>query len=463
MADVQRPQHRTMPGVTIELPTERIDRVVHPIKRFLGVQSASAGLLLVSTIAALLVTNSHLGADVHTFWETPVRVSWGTHEVANSLRHWINEGLMVVFFFVVGLELKREFALGHLNSLRAALLPIAAAMGGMVVPAGVYLLFQWGEPGQKGWGIPMATDIAFMVGCLTLLGNRVPNTLRVLLLSLAVTDDLGAVMVIALGYSHGINIASLLLGFGGIGVMMVTAWLGARSVPIYVIQGILIWFAFHESGIHATIAGVIIGLLTPVYPWISEGLLAQLIRRLEFFLTHGFLRDPEYKRAMVKKLERAARESISPLERLEVALQPWVAFLIIPLFAFANAGVTLTTAAFSDSITIAIIFGLVFGKPLGVVLGSAICVRLGLARLPDGVTWRTLTYSSLLTGIGFTMSLFIADLALQGPALDAAKVGVLTASTVCAVSGLALLAASKPSDRPEGSSYLEESGITPAT
>lgn len=448
MPDFRPPQDRIPPGLPVDLPTERIHRVVHPITRFLGVQSASGGLLLMSTIVALLVTNSRLGADIKAFWETPVRLAWGTHEVANSLRHWINEGLMVIFFFVVGLELKREFVVGHLNSLRAAVLPIAAAIGGMVVPAGVYLLFQWGEEGQRGWGIPMATDIAFMVGCLTLLGSRVPNTLRVLLLSLAVTDDLGAVLVIALGYSHGINLTFLLLGFVGIGLMMFTAWLGARSVPIYVIQGVCIWFAFHESGIHATIAGVIIGLLTPVHPWISEGLLAQLIRRLEFFLTHGFLRDPEYKRAMVKKLERAARESISPLERLEVALQPWVAFLIIPLFAFANAGVELHREALSDPITIAIMLGLVIGKPIGVVLGSAICVRMRLATLPEGVTWTMLIYASLLTGIGFTMSLFIADLALEGTALDAAKVGILAASTVCAIAGVALLASRGPIEKP---------------
>jgi NhaA family Na+:H+ antiporter len=346
---------------------------------------------------------------------------------------------MVIFFFVVGLELKREFVIGHLNSLRATILPISAAIGGMIMPAVAYLTLQWGEAGHRGWGIPMATDIAFMVGCLTLLGNRVPNSLRVLLLSIAVTDDLGAVLVIAFGYSHGLDLSFLLLGFMGIGVMIFTAWLGARSIPIYGIQGILIWFAFHESGIHATIAGVVIGLLTPVRPWISEGLLAQLIRQLEFFLTHGSLRDQRYKRSMVKELERAARESVSPLERLEVALHPWVAFLIIPLFAFANAGVPLHTQAFSEPITMAIIFGLVLGKPVGVVLGSATCVYVGFAKLPEGVTWRTLIYSSLLTGIGFTMSLFIADLALKGVALDAAKVGVLTASAVCAVAGMGLI------------------------
>ncbi len=445
---MRRSRDSIPPEFSFDLPAERIHWVVRPITRFLGCKPASGVLLLASTIVALLATNSQFGADLNAFWEAPVRLSWGSHEVANSLRHWINEGLMVLFFFVVGLELKRELVVGHLNSFRAAVLPIAAALGGMLVPAGVYLLFQWGKAGQRGWGIPMATDIAFMVACLTALGKRVPKTLRVLLLSLAVTDDLGAVLVIALGYSQGINLIFLLLGFVGIGTMMVTAWLGARSVPIYGIQGILIWFAFHESGIHATIAGVIIGLLTPVHPWISERLLAQLIRRLEFFLNHGFPRDPEYKRAMVKKLERAARESLSPLERLEVALQPWVAFLIIPLFAFANAGVPLTTEAFSDPITIAIIFGLVLGKPIGVVLGSAICVRLRLASLPDGVTWTTLIYASLLTGIGFTMSLFIADLALRGPALDSAKVGILTASTVCAIAGVGLLAVHKPNSQP---------------
>ncbi len=439
MAIFHRPQNAIPSGLDAELPTERIHRAVQPVTRFLGVQSASGGLLLISTILALAIANSRFTSDFTAFWNTPIRVSWGGHETTNSLQHWINEGLMVIFFFVVGLELKREFVLGQLNSLRAVVLPIGAALGGMIVPAALYLSLQWGEPGYKGWGIPMATDIAFMVGCLTLLGRRVPNTLRVLLLSLAVTDDLGAVLVIAFGYSDHIAVASLMLGFLGIGIMMFTAWLGARSVPIYAVQGILIWFAFHESGIHATIAGVIIGLLTPVTPWISEGLLAQMVRRLEFFLTHGFFRDPAYKREMLKKLERAARESISPLERLEVGLHPWVAFLIIPLFAFANAGVQLDMQTFTDPIATGIVVGLVIGKPLGVILGCLACVSIGIARLPKGVSWPMLASSSVLTGIGFTMSLFIADLALQGPELEAAKVGVLTGSTVCALVGLGLL------------------------
>lgn len=439
MTDARRSQEAIAPEFQVELPVERIHRVTQPVTRFMGVQSASGGLLLLSTVLTLLITNSTMGDALTSFWETPLKLSWGDHEVKNSLKHWINEGLMVIFFFVVGLELKREFVRGQLNSLKAAVLPIGAAIGGMIIPAAIYLSLQQGKEGQRGWGIPMATDIAFMVGCLTLLGKRVPHTLRVLLLSIAVTDDLGAVLVLAFGYATDLNITFLLLGFAGISVMMLTAWLGTRSVPIYVIQGILIWFAFHESGIHATIAGVIIGVLTPVHPWISEGHLAQVIRRLEFFLTHGFFQDQEYKRSMLKKLERAARESISPLERLEVALHPWVAFIIVPLFAFANAGVVLHANAFSQPITIAIVMGLTLGKPIGVVVGSALCVRLRLARLPDGVTWRTLAYSSILTGIGFTMSLFIADLALEGAALEAAKVGVLTASTLCAGAGMGLL------------------------
>lgn len=439
MAKLHHPPKAMPSGIDAELPTERIHRAAQPVTRFLGVQSASGGILLISTILALAIANSRFANNFTAFWETAISISWGRHETTNSLQHWINEGLMVIFFFVVGLELKREFVVGQLNSLRAAVLPIGAALGGMVVPAGLYLVLQWGESGHTGWGIPMATDIAFMIGCLTLLGRRVPNTLRVLLLSLAVADDLGAVLVIAFGYSRHIALAFLLMGFIGIGIMVFTAWLGARSVPIYVVQGILIWFAFHESGIHATIAGVIIGLLTPVTPWISEGLLARMVRRLEFFLTHGFFRDPAYKREMLKKLELAARESISPLERLEVALHPWVAFLIIPLFAFANAGVQLNWQGFTDPIAIAIFVGLALGKPLGVILGCLACVSTGLARLPDGVSWPMLASSSVLTGIGFTMSLFIADLALQGPELGAAKVGVLTGSTVCAAVGLGLL------------------------
>jgi NhaA family Na+:H+ antiporter len=421
------------------LPAEPIDRVVEPVARFLHVEAASGVVLLLVTVAALVLANSPASQDVHSFWNTPVGFSLGAFEMRHSLKHWINDGLMVIFFFVVGLEVKRELVLGELRDLRAAALPIAAALGGMVAPAAFYLVFQWGEAGQRGWGIPMATDIAFVVGCLAVLGPRVPRSLRILLLSLAIADDVGAILVIAIGYTSGLHLSGLAWGILGIGLVMLLARVGVRSVPVYVLLGVGIWFGFHESGVHATIAGVILGLLTPARPWVSEGLLAQFVHKLGGFLQGASWRDMHQRQAVLRSVERAARETIAPVERLETALHPWVSFVIMPLFAFANAGVSIQVGAFTDSLAVAVVVGLAVGKPLGIVLFSCLAVCAGLAKLPEGVSWGILAAGGVLAGIGFTMSLFIAGLALSEQLLDAAKIGILSGSGLCAVLGMALL------------------------
>lgn len=421
------------------LPAVPVDRILKPISRFLHIQSSSGLVLLAFTVAALVLANSPVSESFLAFWKTTVGFSAGTFEMRHSMKHWINDGLMVIFFFVIGLELKRELVLGELKSLRAAALPIAAALGGMVVPAALYLVLQYGQPGHRGWGIPMATDIAFVVGCLALLGKRAPHSLRILLLSLAIADDMGAILVIAIGYTSGVHLAALGLGLLGIGVVTLMAGLGVRSVPVYTLLGILIWFGFHESGVHATIAGVILGLITPVRPWINEGLLVEFFRGVEDFLQGDPAADAHRRQELLRTVERATREATSPVERLEALLHPWVGFVIMPLFAFANAGVQIRTEALLHPVTLAVMLGLVVGKPLGIVLSSWLAVRMGLAKLPDSISWSVLAAAGVLAGIGFTMSLFIAGLALNGLPLDAAKIGVLVASAICGALGMILL------------------------
>ncbi len=354
------------------------------------------------------------------------------------LKHWINDALMVLFFFVVGLEVKRELVVGELREFRLAALPVAAALGGMVVPAALYLLLQWGAPGHRGWGIPMATDIAFVVGCLAVLGPRVPRGLRILLLSLAIADDVGAILVIALGYSHHLNLSALAWGALGIGLVILLPRTGVRSVPLYLLLGAGVWLAFHESGVHATIAGVVLGLLTPARPWVGHGLLARFVHRLGGLL-RGDAGLAGERAALLREMEIAAREARSPLERLETALHPWVGFVIMPLFALAKAGVAIRIGAFRDPVATAVMVGLVVGKPLGILLAAWLAVRSGLAKLPAGVSWVVLAAGGVLAGIGFTMSLFIAGLALSQDLLDAAKIGILSASALAALLGMILL------------------------
>ena len=431
----------------LDLPLEPIHRLTAPLERFMHVEAASGLVLLAATITALVLANSPLSASFLGFWKTEVGFSIGSIEMHHSLKHWINDGLMAIFFFVIGLEVKREIVIGELRDPRRAALPVVAALGGMVVPAAVYLLLQWGEPGARGWGIPMATDIAFVVGCMAIMGRRVPLGLRVMLLSLAIADDIGAILVIAIGYTESLNTTALLLALLGIVGIFALARLGARSFLVYVIVGSLVWLGFHESGVHATIAGVILGLMTPTRVYIKPGLLESAY---DLFRGEGW--DQATHRAMkVANIRKLARETVSPVEYLEGALHPWVSFLIMPLFALANAGVPFQLSDFGDPVAQAVTAGLLIGKPLGIVLFSFLAVRIGLAALPDGVTWGILTGGGFLAGIGFTMALFISELALQGDVLDAAKVGVLGASAVAAIIGMVLLNWLLPKGEPEGS------------
>jgi NhaA family Na+:H+ antiporter len=421
------------------LPKEFVDRLTKPFARFLGVEAAAGVVLLLFTVAALILSNSPWAHPFLNTWETPVGLQIGSFEFARSLREWINDGLMTLFFFLVALELKRELVLGELNNPRMAALSIAAALGGMIVPAALYLLLQWGQPGESGWGTVMATDTAFVIGCLALLGTRIPQSLRVFMLSLAIVDDIGAILVVAIGYSSHIAWSALALGALGIAIVRAMALVGFRGFPLYFLVGGFTWLAVDASGIHATVTGVMLGLLTPARRWVSDerlyAILDQVVAHPASDDGSGHTKD----RQTLQVAEIAARETLSPVERLEIALHPWVGFIIMPLFAFANAGVALSFGDLGSSVTVAVVLGFTVGKPVGILTFSWLAVRSGIAMRPADLDWRLLAGGGLLAGIGFTMALFIANLALDQSLIDSAKLGIFLASVVSAVAGLALL------------------------
>jgi NhaA family Na+:H+ antiporter len=421
------------------LPREPIDRFVDPLKRFLHIEAASGVILLLATTVALAFANLPTADWYQGLWKTHLSIGLGTFQMDYALQHWINDGLMAIFFFVIGLEVKRELVMGELQDLRQAILPIAAAIGGMLIPAGIYLMLQASAPGARGWGIPMATDIAFVVGCLAVLGKRIPASLRVLLLSLAIADDIGAILVIAIGYTESLNLTALALGAAGIALLPLLIKVGIRNQAIYYILMVLTWVAFHESGIHATIAGVIFGLMMPTRSWITGTRLGDIVEKTRHFIKGAGWDTSSYRYAMLRQTERAIRKSISPLERHETELHPWVGFLIMPVFAMANAGVPIQAADIVDPVALATALGLFVGKPVGILLFSFLAVKLGITRLPEGVNWGAIVGGGFLAGIGFTMALFISGLALSGPLLDAAKVGVMAGSALSAAVGMTLL------------------------
>lgn len=421
------------------LPREPIDRLIAPFKQFMHVEAASGIVLMVCTVIALILANSPAGHAFHAIWETPIGFRIGGLDLTHSLHHWINDALMALFFFVVGLEVKREVTIGELRDVRKATLPVVAAIGGMVFPALVYLVFQFGKEGQHGWGIPMATDIAFVVGCMAVMGSRVPNGLRIMLLTLAIVDDIGAILVIAFGYTSGIEFGPLIWAAGGIILTWIANRIGVRGFTVYVLLGVFVWLAFFLSGIHATIAGVIMGLMTPTKAYLSENRFAEVLERATNVLKGGEWSQMDHRGKKLQQFRRATREIMSPGEYLESSLHPWVGFVIMPLFAFANAGVVIELSALSSPISVAVIAGLVIGKPLGIVLASWLAIKTGIARLPDGVNWHLLLAGGLLGGIGFTMALFVSSLAMGPELLDEAKLGVLAGSVISMLAGIALI------------------------
>jgi Na+:H+ antiporter, NhaA family len=422
-----------------DLPSEIADRFTEPFARFLRIEAASGILLLASALVALGLANSPWSKEFLAFWETPTGVHFGPLDFSRSLRHWINDGLMTFFFFVVALELKRELVLGELRNPRMAALPFAGALGGMIVPVAIYLAFMTGQPGAHGWGTVMATDTAFVIGCLALFGSRIPPSLRLFLLSLAIFDDVGAILVVAVGYSDALNWTALTLGVLGLAVVAGAARLGIRSIPVYFLFGGIIWLCIDASGIHATIAGVILGLMTPTGVWVTDARLRAILDRVLSYPIGEHWSGDTADRRDLRLAGRAVAESLSSVERLEMMLHPWTGFVIMPVFALANAGVTVSAADIGQSLFVAIFAGLVFGKPIGVLIFSWLAVRLGLAAQQPSLSWPYLAAGALLTGIGFTMSLFIAGLAYDPAMLGTAKIGILIASVCSAASGLLLM------------------------
>lgn len=424
---------------SIQLPREFVDRFRKPFTRFVQIQTMGGAALLLSAIAALVLSNSAVADFYFAFWEMPAGLQLGEWEYVRSLKHWINDGLMTLFFFIVALELKREWVLGELSNPRLAALSIFAALGGMLVPAAIYLVLQWNQPGQSGWGTVMATDTAFVIGCLALLGQHVPKSLRVFMLSLAIVDDIGAVLIVAIGYSSQIHWGALVAAALGLLLVRTMAWGGVRGFPVYFLVGSFIWLAVDASGIHATVTGVALGLMTPARRWVTDKRLYSILGQVIAHPTHHEHSGDTKDRETLKIAEVAVRETLSPVERLQMGLHPWVGFLVMPLFALANAGLPLRIESFASSITLAVFLGFAVGKPLGVFLFSWLAVRAGIAAKPLELGWGFIAGGSLLAGIGFTMALFIADRAFDEATVDSAKSGIFLASLFAAAVGVGFL------------------------
>jgi Na+:H+ antiporter, NhaA family len=425
-----------------------VERIVRPFQDFAHKQSSGGIVLIVATAAALAWANSPWGESYAALWHTKLTVGVGDFSISKDLTHWINDGLMAVFFLVVGLEIKREILVGELSSVRNAALPVAAALGGAVVPALIYVAINAGTEGSAGWGIPMATDIAFALGVLALLGQRAPTALKVFLTALAIVDDIVAVLVIALFYTSEISWGAL--GFGAVFLvaLVVANLIGVGRTLVYALLGVGLWLCFLLSGVHATIAGVLLALTIPAISFINPGAFLERSRYvLNRFEKAGEKGENvlcnEERQAALHALNHAAYKLEPPLHELEHALHPWVVFAIMPIFALANAGVSLgggLVEALTSPVALGIVAGLVVGKQLGITLFAWLAVRSGLSELPEGIGWRHVYGVGWLAGIGFTMSLFISDLAFSdGSLVEDAKLGILGASLIAGVVGWTIL------------------------
>lgn len=425
-------------------PVQRMaDKAFLAFERFLHIEAMSGIVLLVATIAALFLANSPYASDYEHFWHLPLSFGVGDFVVSKSLHFWINDALMTIFFLVVGMEIRREMHEGALSDVKSATLPIAAATGGVVLPALIYLALNNEAGLRHGWAVPTATDIAFAVGVLTLLGKAVPPSVRIFLLTLAIIDDIVAVLIIALFYSGGLDVSGFFVAGCGIMAVFFLQWIGVGSAYAYILPGALLWFGLLKTGAHPTLAGVVLGLMTPTrrvkktQP--PSDMASEAIS--EFVLQKKGSSDLFVLMRSVKRLGYAQRELLPPVVRVQMILHPWVAFLIMPLFAFANAGVAFgdvhLTGGGPVSVFLGVSLGLVFGKPIGVFLVSWLCVRVGWCSLPAGMTWGWGVLVGLLAGIGFTMSMFIANLAFSDQELlNAAKIGILLGTVVAGIVGL---------------------------
>ena len=419
---------------------------VGPAQAFVRTEASGGIVLLAATVVALAWANSPWDESYFDLWQARLSLDLALFRIDEDLGHLVNDGLMAIFFFVVGLEIKRELLHGELASPRKAALPVAAALGGMIVPALVYSVFNAGGDGARGWGIPMATDIAFALGALALLGRRVPFSLKVFVLALAIVDDLGAIAVIAVFYTDSIAWEPVAWAAAVFVVIFAANRAGLRSVDVYVALGVVFWMAVLKSGVHATLAGVALAAITPARPYYSAERFEPDARALldRLIGEGGSEADESSRQDTLLQFERLSRESASPLDRLEHLLHPWVSYLIVPLFALANAGIALSGSAIRDAVssdvTLGVVAGLVIGKPLGILAASWLVLRLGWAQLPANVRMGHIVGAGLLAGIGFTVSLFIAGLAFDDAKLIAdAKLGILGASLLAGICGFVYL------------------------
>ena len=414
-----------------------VNRIFAPVEQFLAIEASSGIVLMLSAGLALAWANSPWRATYEGLWHVLIGARLGNFVFERDLHFWINDGLMTVFFFLVGLEIRREIHAGELSEIRRAALPLAAALGGMLAPALIYLALNTGRTSVNGWAVPMATDIAFAVGVLALLGKRVAPALRILLLALAVIDDVGAIVIIALFYSADLSA----LGFAvlGLGMLLILLMqlLGVRSSAAYIVPGMTVWAGAYIGGIHPTLAGVIVGFMTPVKAWYgAERFLDQLEAKVRSLRSSG-VPDQQELLPHLDRLQVANREAVSPVERLQHLLHGWVAFGIMPLFAFANAGVPLGEVSIRGDalwVFLGVTIGLTVGKPIGILALSWLAARSGVAALPSGVQWSHVSVVGIVGGIGFTMAIFIAQLAFPaGPLLETAKLAILCGSGLAAI------------------------------
>ncbi|RAJ31921.1 Na+/H+ antiporter NhaA [Pedobacter cryoconitis] len=429
------------------IPKSPFEKIIAPVSRFIHLEYTGGIVLFLSVLVAIIWANSPFHESYHHLWDIKFSIGFDDYVLNKPLHIWINDGLMALFFFVIGLELKREFMEGELSTLKKASLPMMAALGGMLVPAAIFFIINKGLASEHGWGIPMATDIAFALALLSMAGKHIPGSVKVFLSALAVADDLGAVLVIAFFYTSNLNFAPL--GVAAIFLLILIAGnkLGIRSTAFYLLIGIAVWIGFLLSGVHATIAGVLVAFTIPAVTKINENSFSENLRKLsndfeQEIPNSGLLTTSEQHRTIeqVKSLTLAAE---TPLQKIEYALHPWVAFVIMPLFALANAGIIIGADFFSalvNPVSIGVISGLIIGKFVGVLLFTWLMVKTGLAQLPDQANWKHITGVALLAGVGFTMSLFISNLAFEQPEfIEQAKYGILIASLIAGILGITLL------------------------
>ncbi|WP_332060607.1 Na+/H+ antiporter NhaA [Bartonella sp. CB74] len=418
------------------------NQALSAIEGFLHIEAFSGIILLLAAAAALIFANSQYFSDYEAFWHTPLGFNFGHFTFSWDLHFWVNDVLMTVFFLVAGMEIRREIHEGALADLKQAILPIVAAIGGVCLPAIIYLSFNLNGGHTYGWAVPTATDIAFALGILALLGKKIPSNLHVILLSLAIIDDIIAVLIIAFFYSTSFDLSGLAIAAAGITLVLFFQWIGLASAWIYTLPGAIIWWGLMVTGAHPSLAGVILGMMTPVFP--TRTLVAPLTilsNAMKILQEKNIKTDLHHISTALKKMRRGQRDMIAPVTRVQKALHPWVAYCVMPIFAFANAGVSFANFDLSSEksflIVLGIVIGLFVGKPLGIITASYLAVKSGLCRLPPHTTWTGILLIGFLAGIGFTMSIFVSMLAFKDIVLlDSAKIGVLCGSGLSALVGL---------------------------